>query len=165
MGKKRPKRQPKKLNVDIVETQAIVLVDEFGTERASLSCSGGDGGAGGHTVVHLHDDEGRPRITLQVDDQGNPSMCLFNCSNSPGVSMAANGDRGNGLKICDADGKSVIMLGIPGPESDDPRGPKPDITVFDEQGGTQWTVSDGACELPKTQNDVEADNAKQTKLT
>ena len=161
VGKKRPKRQGKKLTVDVVEAQSIILVDEYGTERASLSCSGGDDGTGGHTVVHLHDDEGRPRIMLQVDARGNPAICLFNSNNSPGISTAANAGLGNGLTICDPDGKPVIIMGIPGPESEDPRGSKPEITVFDEQSRTGWTVSDGTYEIPEDNNDVEADSTNR----
>ncbi|MDM4019636.1 hypothetical protein, partial [Roseiconus lacunae] len=72
MANKRPKRQSKKLSIDVVETQAIVLVDEYGTERAKVSCSGGEGGMGGMTAVQINDDTGRPRLELQVDPQGNP---------------------------------------------------------------------------------------------
>jgi len=41
MTKKRPKRDPKKLTIDVIEARAIVIVDEFGNERATLSCSVG----------------------------------------------------------------------------------------------------------------------------
>ena len=158
MGKKKPKRQPKKLAVDVIEAQQIILVDEYGTQRASLSCSGGDGDAGGYTVIHIKDDEGRPRIMLQVDDQGNPCICLFTRNNSPGVSMAVDHGHGNGLTICDSEGKPCIMLGIGGPDSNDPRSPEPEITMIDEHGRKVWTVFDEAYEIHENQNDVDAEN-------
>lgn len=157
MAKKKPKRQPKKLAIDVIEAQAFVLVDEYGTERASLSCSGGNEGAGGHTVVHVNDDMGRPRITLQVDDRGNPSICLFTRNSAPGVSMVVNTGQGNGLSITDSEGKPCIMVGVPGPESDDPRAPTPEITVIDEQGRKVWSVFDGESEIPEDQHEVETD--------
>lgn len=156
MAKKRPKRQPKKLTVDVVEARAFVLVDEYGVERASLSCFGGDGGTGGWTVIHINDDDGRPRLTLQVDDHGNPSLCLFTRNNSPGVAMAVNNGHGNGLSITDWQGKSCIMLGIPAPESNDPRGQHPDITVIDEQGRRTWSAFAGTYNLPDDEAATEA---------
>lgn len=155
MAKKRPKRLPKKLAVDVIEAQLIVLVDEYGTERARLSCSGGDGGAGGYTVVHVNDDTGRPTITLQVDDRGNPSICLFSRSSAPGVSMAVSRELGNGLSISNTEGKPCIMMGVPGPESGDPRGPTPEITVIDEKGRKTWSVFGGEFPIHESQIEVE----------
>jgi hypothetical protein len=143
--------------MDVIEAQCIVLVDEYGTERASLSCSGGNGGAGSYTVIHVNDDKGRPTITLQVDDRGNPSICLFTRNSAPGVSMAVNSGQGNGLSIGNSEGKPCIMMGVPGPESDDPRAPTPDITVIDEQGRKVWSVFSGEYEMPEGQHEVEND--------
>ena len=154
MAKKRPKRQPKKLAIDVIEAQSIVLVDEYGTERARLSCLGGNGGTGGYTVIHVNDDTGRPTITLQVDGRGNPSICLFTRNSAPGVSMAVNSAQGNGLSIGSSEGKPCIMMGVPGPESDDPRAPTPEITVIDEQGRRVWSVFGGQYEIPEDQHEV-----------
>ena len=148
MKKKRPKRQPKKLCIDVIETQAIVLVDEYGTERATFSCSGGDGGKGGFTVVQINDDNGRPRIELQVDENGNPCIRLLTPNDGSGVSMAVNDGVGNGLSIGDFEGKPCIMIGIPHPDSDDPRGPHPDITLIDGLSRRGWTAFDGEYKLP-----------------
>ncbi len=150
MAKKRVKRQPKKLSVDVIEAQSITLVDEYGSERAKLACSGGEGGIGGFTYICLNDDEGHPKITLQVDDQGNPSIALYTRNNSSGVSMAVNDSHGNGLVIHGSDGKTHIMLGVPGPESNDPRGQTPDITVIDENGRKNWSAFEGTYEIPDT---------------
>lgn len=148
MAKKRPKRQPSRVSVDVLETRAIVLVDEYGSERVSLCCSGGDGGKGGSTVIHINDDRGRPRLTLQVDSLGNPSICLFTPENAPGISLAVNHDHGNGIGITDVQGTSQIVMGIPGPKSNDPRGCQPDITVIDARGGRVWSVFQGTCTTP-----------------
>lgn len=150
MAKKRLKRKPKKLSVDVIETQSIILVDEYGSERAKLSCSGGDGGIGGFTYISLNDDEGHPKITLQVGDHGNPSITLYTRNNSSGVSMAVNNGHGNGLAIHGSHSKSCIMLGVPGPESNDPRGQTPDITVIDENGQRNWSAFEGTYEIPET---------------
>lgn len=146
----RDDRQPQRLAVDVLEAKEIVLVDMQGRERASLACSGGENS---HAVIHLYDEEGRPRITLQVNDRGNPSICLFNQQNSPCVSMSVNDRRGNGLTICDSEGKPCIMAGIPGPDSDDPRGPAPEITVVDELGHRMWTVFNGRSAAGDDQED------------
>jgi hypothetical protein len=37
MARRRPKRDPKKLTIDVIEARAIVLVDEYGNERATVS--------------------------------------------------------------------------------------------------------------------------------
>lgn len=143
MGKKRPKRQPKKLSVDVVEAQHISLVDEFGTQRMNLYCTGGEGGVGGSAVVQINGDDGRPRIELQVYPTA-ASISLLNDNLSTGVSFAVNYDQSNGMCISTVDGKPCIMLGISGPKSNDPRGPHPDITIHDEIDKRFWSVRDGA---------------------
>jgi hypothetical protein len=161
MGKKRPRRQSKKLSVDVIETQAIVLVDEYGTQRATVSCSGGDGGKGGFTVIQINDDRGRPRLELQVDSSGNPSIRLSTPNDGCGVSMAVSDGHGNGLSVGDSDGKPCIMIGVPHPDSNDPRGPHPEITLIDELARRGWTAFDGEYKLPdneKPTDDKDATN-------
>ncbi len=145
MAKKRPRREPNKLSIDVVEARAIVLVDEYGNERVSFSCSGE---AGGHTVIHVNDGQGRPSLTIQVDHQGNASISLFNQNKSSGISLAVNNGRGNGLGVADPSGTPCIVLGAPGPESDDPRGPHPEITVLDTHGQRMWSVFGGQQSIP-----------------
>jgi hypothetical protein len=140
MAKKRIQRKPKKLSIDVVEARAISLVDGSGAERVSLSCSDEDGG---FAVIHINDGKGRPSLTIQVDDRGHPSICLFNQDNSPGISLVVNNERGNGMSIADPSGQPCIILGAPGPESDDPRSPHPDFTVVDRHGQRVWSVFEG----------------------
>jgi hypothetical protein len=61
--------------------------------------------------------------------------------------MAVNGKQGNGLSIADSEGTPRIIMGVPGPESDDPRFPTPEITVIDEQSKV-WSVFGGAYDIP-----------------
>lgn len=146
--KKRRKNAPTKLSIDVIEARVLVLVDEFGTERVSVSCSGGEGGQGGSTVFHIKDDDGCPRLTLQVDCRGNPSVLLSTPNGGAGVSMAVNADRGNGFAIGDSAGRPLIQMGVPGEKSEDPRGPHPSIDVLDKNGGRGWSVFGGAYQLP-----------------
>lgn len=145
----------------MLEARSIVLVDQYGTERVSLACSAGDGRAGGFTVIHVNDDKGRPSLTLQVDSFGNPSICLFTRGNAPGISLSVNNGHGNGIGIADSLGKPCIELGIPGPESNDPRGRQPDITVIDEQGRRFWSVFQGTYAIPEDKKERERATATQ----
>lgn len=156
MAKKKSKRQPSKLRVDVIETQAIVLIDEYGNERATVSSSGGSGGKGGFTVIQINDDGGRPRLELQVDPHGNPSIRLSTPNDGSGISMSVNDGIGNGISIGDCEGKPCITIGMPHPKSNDPRGTHPEITVTDELGRRGWSVFGGTYELPD--NGEQAEN-------
>lgn len=152
MAKRRPKRDPKKLTIDVIEARAIVLVDEYGNERATVSCSVGAGGVGGFTVIQIKDDAGRPRLELQVDPDGNPGIRLVTSTGASGVSISANAGQGNGMSIADMDGKPCISLGVPHPDSGDPRAPRPAIDVIDERGRRVWSVFDGVHELREAES-------------
>jgi hypothetical protein len=154
MTKKRPKRDPKKLTIDVIEARAIVIVDEFGNERATLSCSVGPGGVGGFTVIQIKDDHGRPRLELQVDPQGNPGIRLVAPNGGSGVSMSVTDGQGNGISIADFESKPCISLGIPHPDSRDPRGPRPVIDVIDERGQRVWSVFEGVRALREPESAV-----------
>ena len=135
--KRTGKQQPSKLAIDLVQARSFVLVDEQGHERASLSCSSENGG---YTVLHLNDNDGRPRITLQIDGNGNPGLILFAADNSPGVSLAVKDD-GSGLSITRGDNPSIISIGVPGPSN--ARGSHPSIDVIDSAGHRTWSVFTG----------------------
>lgn len=154
MKKKSKRRQTCKLNIDVLETRSIVLVDEFGKQRARLSCDGGDGGVGGFTHIQINDDRGQPRIELQVDTAGNASIRLATSNDGSGVSMAVNEGSGNGLSIGDHEGKPQITLAIPHPDSGDPRGAQPDITVIDNQSRRGWSALNGTYAVP-TQEELD----------
>jgi len=98
------------------------------------------------TVIQINDDQGRPRLELQVDPSGNPGVWRSTPSDGPGVSLSVN-RHGNGISVSDAEGKPCIMLGVGHAKTGDPRGPGPQIDVLDEQNGRGWSVFDGPHEI------------------
>ena len=147
MPKKRPLREPKKLTIDVIEARSFVLIDDYGKPRVELSCCVGEGGKEGFTMIQINDDTGRPRLVLQVDPKGTPSIALFGSMNDPGISMAVNEELGRGISVSDAEGNRCISLGVAGPGSQDPRGPYPRIDVLDIPGKRQWSVFDGVYDM------------------
>ena len=105
MAKKRPKRQPKKLNIDVIQTQALVLVDENGTERASLSTYGG------LTSLQFFDDDRSPRLTLQLDDTG-ANMTFLGANRAFGIRLSAH-ETANLIELYDAQGVPCIQIAMP----------------------------------------------------
>lgn len=146
MAKKRAKAQVSNLTVDSIETKMVVLVDEYGKQRANLSCSGGDGGNGGFTLLQIFDDGGKPRIELQVDGTGNASIALKNVNGgSTGVSMVVS-ESGNGWGVNDHRGVPCISCGVGHPESNHPGGPN--ISVVDRKATLGWNAFHGVYSLP-----------------
>ena len=129
-------RTPKKIAADVVEARRISIVDPSGRERISLAC---DEAAGGFAVVHLFDDRGAPRMTLQVDSEGNPSVSLWTAGNHPAVSISVNADRGNGIGVADGAGRPCVEIGVPAPGAD-PRGDHPNVRVHDLDGRRSWSA-------------------------
>ena len=125
----------KHLTADVVTAKSFVLVDDKNRERGILSS------AGGAVVFHLSDHVGRPRITLQVDRDGNPGICLFTEDNAPAVSIGIHRDRGNGMFIGDADGVPCVEIGIPNAGSDHPLGESPFVVVRDHDGQQLWSTT------------------------
>ncbi|MDB4731541.1 hypothetical protein OAF74_01755 [bacterium] len=146
MGKKRRKKQQTKLAIDQIEARSLVLVDEYGNQRANISCSGGEDGVSGYVGIQLTDHTGRPVISIQVDDEGNSNIQLCNVNNSSGVSMAVS-ERGNGLSINNSEGKPCIMMGAPGPKSDNPDAPSPRVAVLDTAKKKIWQPFTGTNDL------------------
>jgi hypothetical protein len=96
----------------------------------------------------LNDARGEPRLEVVVDRDGNPGVRFLNGNGSPAISIAANQANGNGFSVCDAKGRPCIMVGIPGEESLDPRGLRPDITVVDYDNKRMWSSLEGLTEIP-----------------
>ena len=115
------------IRVEAIEAKAIYLVDSSGSPRASLTCSEGGGQNHGHVVIHLHDQNGI-RLSLQVDDKEGASISMFNQSASPCISVSALNSRGNGITICDSEGRPRINAGIENGDS------SADITVLNPDG-------------------------------
>lgn len=153
MKKKKLTKQPSTLTVDVIQTRALVLVDEYGKERARLMCAGGDGGIGGLTAIQVLDDAGRARIELQVDPNGNPIIRLLTPNGGQGVAVAVTEGLGNGIALGNHEGVPSIILGVPHPESKDPR-LHPEITVLDTGTRRGWSTTAGEYPIP-TQEELE----------
>lgn len=158
MKKRKTTGQQSTLTADVVRAREIVLVDEFGKERARLMCSGGDGGLGGHTVIRINDDAGRPRLELQVDLSG-PSIRLSTPNDGTGMGFSVNEKVGNGLVIGDHNGLPSVTFGVPHPDSKSPI-KHPDITILDRQSGRGWTATSGTYAFPSEEVRAKQDAAR-----
>ena len=103
-------QKPKVLTADVVEAGMFVLVDEQGKRRAKLSCMSDEHCKDGYVTAQLLDGAGKPRITLQVNDEG-ASIQLWNRSNSPCITLNVADERGTGVVVCDLDGKGRFQVG------------------------------------------------------
>lgn len=130
--------QPSDLSVNTLEAREIRLVDSKGNARATMGCSDQKSGKG-WTVFQLFDDEGLPRIELQVSNEG-CSIRLNTLGDAQGVTVSVSDKIGNGLSINGHDGRPAIRMGISHPESSDPRGNHPEITMYDENNQKTWSV-------------------------
>ena len=113
------------VRVSRIEAGQIDLVDESGNTRATLACSSAENR--GHVVLHLYDQTGAPRLSLQVDDKEGPSISLWNTTSSPCISLGVL-TGGNGITICDREGKPLIVAGVPAERGE------PEVTVSDSSG-------------------------------
>lgn len=147
MKKKQATRRSSKLTIDEIQTRSLVLVDEHGKARATMCCLGNEDGTSGFTLIQINDDAGRPRIELQVDHKGNPSIRLSTPNDGGGVSIGVNDGLGNGLSVGDHEGKPCIIIGVPHPDSGDPR-THPEITILDPQSCRGWTAFSGSYVIP-----------------
>ena len=76
----------------------------------SLFCHGGDGGLGGYAVFRLCGDDGRPRVTIQVDRMGQ----VINLCSEEGRTLVGFGSNQDSTGMCihDVDGQPRIMAGV-----------------------------------------------------
>ena len=128
---------PKKISADVVTARAFVLVDDSKRERCTIETYPND--ESGAVVLQLADRQGRPRITLQVDSDGNPSVALFTEGNVAAISLAIN-DWGNGLGVTDSNGVPCVEIGVPRIDSDHPEGDQPLVNVRDRCGRLVWST-------------------------
>ena len=127
------------LSVNVLEARELRLVDENVSVRASLGCSGQKNGSG-WTVFQMFDNDGMPRIELQVCDDG-CSIRLNTVGDSQVITISVADTRGNGLSINAHDGTPAIRMGISHPESNDPRGNHPELVMYDEKEQKAWSVN------------------------
>jgi hypothetical protein len=127
----------KHIVADVVIAKSFVLVDGEERERARITS-----GSGEAVTVHLIDHLGHPRIALQVDDDGNPSICLWTENDAPAVSLSVNRDRGNGITVGDAIGIPCVDIAVPNTQSEVPPRDAPHIVVRDRHGQQLWSSKD-----------------------
>ena len=86
-------------------------------------------------VLHLNDVEGRPRISLQIDEGGNPSVTMWSARNASAISFVLDDKRGNGISVS-FPGTDVPggIVGVAGPENDWTGNIEPAVTFIDSQG-------------------------------
>lgn len=130
-----PKNQ---IEADVVRAKSFVLVDDQDRDRATLSAV--PSGKNGAVVLHLSDHNGLPRISLQIDENGNPSICLFTENSAPSVSLAIDKDRGNGIMVGDEEGRPCVMIGVPGAKAEC-LSDSPHIIVLDQEGEELWSTN------------------------
>ena len=122
----RPKKQ-KPLSAEIIETRCIRLMDESGVARVVLMVDTLDKGPGEEVIVRLCDTKGLPRLSIELDGKGNPSIRLYNSDHSTGVSIVINEEAGNWIGLTEARGMS-ISLGVTNPDTKGP--PSPDAVII-----------------------------------
>jgi hypothetical protein len=126
------------LSVNTLEAREIRLVDSKGSTRATMGCSDQKSGRG-WTVFQMLDDDGLPRIELQVSNEG-CSIRLNTLGDAQGITVSVSDTAGNGLSINGHDGSPAIRMGISHPESNDPRGNHPELTMYDDTKQKTWSV-------------------------
>ena len=142
-------QQFKRITCEIVETQGIVLVDDAGCQRASLSCQSATDSEPGHTVCHLFDKSGVPKMSLQVLDNEGQQITLFNPdNNSPAISISSKNGKGNGITITNGDGFPLISIGIHG-QSSQLAPNTTEFTISDQQQSNKWSLINGTQANPE----------------
>jgi hypothetical protein len=102
--------EPKMIEADCITTRHLSLVDDQGRERASLRTATHHGD---FVVLDMKDVEGRPRVTIQLSDEG-AYFALFTEQNAPAISIGVNWDTGSGITIGrPGDGRPQIMIEVP----------------------------------------------------
>jgi hypothetical protein len=88
-------------------------VDEYGTERARLICSGGESGSVPHTNFELMDQDGLPRVVIQI--AGDSTVFQLRYKDQKGhIGFGNHGDpNGAGFGITDENGDLQIRILVP----------------------------------------------------
>lgn len=132
---------------DVTQTRALHIVDAQGTVR--IRCAAPESPTQGDTAVaiELLDPSGQPRLELQLDDTGEPSVRLWNGTHGLAITMSVSSD-GNCILVGNKQGQPRILLGVI--ESSDATSLQPhaDIQVVDEKGGRQWSSFAGIQQHP-----------------
>jgi hypothetical protein len=136
-----------KVTADVIETGAILLVDQDGRIRAQLMCNSDERESNGFVVIHLYDGNGRPRLSLQVSDNEGPSVALFNGKASPCVSLAVFEDRANGITVCDGEGIPRFSAGTTVDNLTSAREQSVKLELRDSEGQIIWSQPERPTEI------------------
>ena len=131
--------EPKVVTADVIEAGMIVLVDDSGKRRAELSCKSEQHCEDGYAIAQLFDGDGRPRITMQVNQEG-ASIQLWNRSNSPCVTLNVADERGTGIVVTDSAGKSRFQAGAT--NNDTSSESEIRVEIVDSTGVNTWPTRD-----------------------
>jgi len=113
------REEEKTISADVIEARSIRLVDESGKVSIELSTSQiGDGVR--LTVIQIFDDNGKPRLELQVcnDEAG---IRIVDKSDKASISLATRED-GSGMSLRNAEGSLSIVAGVANDTERDPDG-------------------------------------------
>ena len=107
----------------------------------SLFCQGGDGGLGGYAVFRLFGDDGRPRVTIQVDRVG----VVINLCSEEGRTLVGFGSNQDSTGMCinDEDGQPRILAGVYSRECKSPVPLEPQIDIQNRDGTSATITASG----------------------
>ena len=126
----------RKLSADSVTAKRFYLVDDEEQVRAALRTS-----PDGFVKFDLNDTKGCPRIQLQLDSTGNPSLSLWTSDSTLCCQISSNETSGNGLTISDIEGRPKVIIGVPERGSDVAGSEEAEITVLDREGQIIWSTT------------------------
>jgi len=143
MPESTPDQSFNRLTCDSIETKSLLLIDDNGCQRAQMSCVSATDKKPGHTVFHIYDATGAPKVTFQVSDSDGQFIALFNSNNnSPAISILSNPEQGNGITITNGDGHPLINLAVHGNASRRTPGDSEISTACEDQTEV-WSVVNG----------------------
>ncbi len=87
--------------------EKIELVGKDKTVRIRLGLDDND-----NPYFSLNDKEGKERLILSVDDEGNGSLGFRTASGQPTVSLGVSSDLGSGMMLIDCQGETYLTFRI-----------------------------------------------------
>lgn len=97
--------QPRKKKIKEIRANRIVLEDLEGNEKAVLDASWGNGLA---FLSFKH--KGRSLIDIGVEPNGNANITFYHKDGKVAMGLGTSADFGQGLTICDAEGRQVCFV-------------------------------------------------------
>ena len=138
---KRTPRMSENIVVNKLDARCIRLVNSKGQPRITMTSSAPESGAE-LTLFSIFDDNGKPRLELQVcgDETG---IRISDACGNVSISIGSRSE-GGGFVINDSDGIGGIVAGVSSAEDRDPDGniPKPRLEIRDRESGKTWRAQD-----------------------